>query len=275
MKIRSGAPIDPTKITKTIPDIDNLRRALIQVGNIEPKANIREAKEDRRYVQKHWEHTDDNVPSCLETLVDMCKEEVDDPTGYRVYYGSYMRKAMTRLPPPTVDTISRFIFNVGSEDKYVFDSDVPALNNLPSFAELVKRKVGVNIPDRDIVMKADQMLQLGPAITTNYIIYVSPDPKIERPPTINVASRTMNKRQYSLRVAKYHRICVLIDLLGDEEQVRNASRQAEEAVNNIRPEDIQRITASIRNPKGESEGERLSKKEENELRNIMQTVTNK
>lgn len=271
MKVRQGASVDPTRITQTIPNINTLRPDLVNIAKLYPYSDLKKAKDDKRSKLEHWE-TEDEIPSCIKTLVDLCKEEAEGAIGYRVYYGSFMRKSMMRLPPPTADTLSRFLFNINEKEKYIFDSDVPALDNLPSFSDMVEKKAGCRIPARDLFMEADQMLQLGPATTTNYKVYVHYDPKIERPQTINPSNMSSNKKSYTLRTARYHRITVIVDLLGAEEQVIAASRRAEEAVERLTAADIQHMTASLKNPNVKNNEDKLSKKEQNDLQNIMREV---
>ena len=277
MKSKQNLQIDPTRITKPIPNINDQLHEIIKVGGIHPKASLKEAKEDRRSFNKHWDSTEEDaeaLPDCLKKLVEVCKEIIEDPIGYRVYYGSYMRKAMTRFPPPTEDTISRFLFNIGNTDKYVFDGNVPALTKLPSLGEMIKRKTGCDLPEKDIMMPENHMIQLGSATLTNYIIYVSPDVKIERPATVNPFNMQKTKVGHTLRVARYHRICVIIDLLGEEETVVKAAKQAEDMVDRISSMDIQEIAKTINpnNTPEEDKEEKLSKREQAELRKTMKNV---
>lgn len=273
-KVRQGIQLDPSSVTKVIPNLEKYKCELLQIGGISPKNNLNEAKHDNRSIQKNWEPNED-MPICIRYLIELCKKDIEGSKGARVYYGSYMRKASTRLPPPTKDTISRFLFNIGSADKYVFDANVPNLDKIPSLAEMVKKKSGCDLPEKEIFISEDNMLQLGPATVSNYIVYVSSDPKIQKPATINTMNMHSTPKYLTLRVAKYHRVCIIIDILGTEDAVREASRQAETAIDQISKSDLQTIAKSLNPNANKDDEDKLTTREKVELQKVMKNVTSK
>lgn len=215
-----------------IPEAAKHYENLLGLTKLRPFPSPTEAKKDSR--SEYQAYTlGDRPPRPLIELMKLAKAQIGhiNPTGVVIHFAVGMRIAGLEIPPPNSLTVHRFLMNFGDQEVYYLDPKVSGTSMLvkeslddklgqKKTSKVVDRDSG--LPERKVVMGAGTVLNLGPSVTSNYLIKVSANPMRHFPSvmTSTRANKAPSTRAVPRR-ASYHRISVVVDFLGSEQQIQS------------------------------------------------------
>lgn len=203
-------------------DADAMRKIwhnLSIISDLKPHLKPEQNKADMRVYYKQYTNEDNltGVPlGVFNRLLEKCDKHYDQDTSkFIIHFHVGMKMGRTNIIAPPENCGARFIFNLGHGEIYFMEPSTESTGI--NINELVSKKTKINdIPDsRQIYLPANTYTHLGPRQLCNYTIQVRSPPPQFQPPSISPGDMRPVTNKRFIRINKYHRITVVIDILAD------------------------------------------------------------
>jgi hypothetical protein len=219
------------------------------------------------------------TPDVVLDLINLCKREFAEDTGeiddvgHLVHYHVGFKNTQTEIPAPSKSTLLRTVFNFGNREIYFLDT----VENTPTIESYVpenaRKKSTMGSTDRQIMLQPDTFLLLGASAIATYTITIRGKAPDRTPDSVTHDRNKQITQTRFMRPPSYHRITLVVDLVGNEKQMERVNEFIETTMKGMSMQKMQKVAASLMSAKG-SDTE-LTKQEKKDVRKVVQSDAQK